>query len=124
MNTNMIPSEAFGLLDGMPCVKSAHCDARSARKTRQICKEVSRTLSCSLGASHDALIRDLAVISVDPAPDAARLLVTVCSMSSVPVESTQLLERLRELRGPLRSEIASVLQRKRTPDLTFRLAFV
>jgi len=100
--------------------------ARGARKTahknRQICKEVSRTLSCSLGASRDALIRDLAVVSVEPAPDAARLLVTVCSMSETSIDIADLLLRLRETRGRLRAEIAAVLQRRRTPDLIFRIA--
>lgn len=123
MNTKMNPGEALNEFDAMPHVEPALGDARIARKTRQICKEVSRTLSCSLGASRDALIRELAVVSVDPAPDAARLLVTVCWASPVPVESAQLLTRLRELRGALRSEVAAVLQRKRTPDLTFRVAF-
>lgn len=131
MNTKMSPFEALSPFESLPAVEPALGDARIARKThkktRQICKEVSRTLSCSLGASRDALIRDLAVVSVDPAPDAARLLVTVCAMSSEPAESAQrteqLLGRLRELRGQLRSEVAAVLQRKRTPDLTFRVAF-
>src|SRR5204863_5055994 len=53
-------------------------DTRAVRKTLQLCKEVSRTLSCALGAAGDARLRDMVVAAVDPAPDASRLMVTVC----------------------------------------------
>jgi ribosome-binding factor A len=34
----------------------------------------------------------------------------------------ELLERLARRRGPLRAEVAASLQRKRTPELFFRVA--
>jgi ribosome-binding factor A len=121
VNTNMNPYEALNLFEQTAEHRPAFACAKAARKTRQLCKEVSRTLSCTLGASRDPLIRDLTVVSVEPAPDAARLLVTVCSMSETPIDSADLLLRLREARGRLRAEIAAVLQRRRTPEVIFRL---
>lgn len=97
-------------------------EVRAVRKTRQLCKEVARTLTCALGAATDPLLGELTVIDVEPAPDAARLMVTVCAMSPNPIELPQLLDRLRVWRGVLRAEIAATLQRKRTPELVFRVA--
>ena len=96
-------------------------DRRAARKTRQICKEALRTLSYALGASRDERVRDLVVAAVDPAPDASRLMVTLyCPGARDDIPA--LLARLAGLRGPLRAEIAASIQRKRTPEIAFRVA--
>lgn len=100
----------------------ALASVRIARKTGQLCKEVSRTLACVLGASADAWLRSLALVAVEPAPDAARLLVIVCPPSAQPGDVPQLLARLQAQRGLLRSEVAAALQRKRTPELAFHVA--
>lgn len=97
-------------------------DVRVARKTGQLCKEVSRTLACALGASREEQIRDLSIVAVEPAPDAARLLVTVCPRSVAPGELPQLRELLASQRGLLRTEVAAALQRRRTPELAFHVA--
>lgn len=97
-------------------------DERSERKTRQLCREVERTLAVALSTSRDDLVRDLAVVSVEPAPDGARLLVTLCPTAALTVDVVIVLSRLGELRGFLRQEIAQALQRKRTPELAFVIA--
>jgi ribosome-binding factor A len=92
-------------------------DVRAERKTQQLCKEVERTLSCALAAASDDVVRDLTLIEVSPAPDASRLLVTLSLSRPVPIDEVN--ERLERMRGSLRQEIASSLQRKRTPELSF-----
>jgi hypothetical protein len=47
------------------------------RKVLQLCGQVARTLNGAFADSGDAVLRDLAVIAVTPAPNSARLLVTV-----------------------------------------------
>src|SRR5689334_11022679 len=87
-------------------------DARAERKTLQLCKEVSRTLACVLGAASDPRLRDMVVASVEPAPDASRLMVTICCPGATALDVPSLAARLIGLRGTLRAEIASALQRK------------
>jgi ribosome-binding factor A len=109
------PSVFFGAPD------SAR-DERNVRKVRQLCREVERTLGYALSSARDGLVRDLIVMSVDPAPDGSRLMVTLCpSTGALDVDVAELLAHLGELRGFLRREIAQALQRKRTPELAFRV---
>jgi ribosome-binding factor A len=97
-------------------------DDRSERKTRQLCREVERTLAVALSSSRDALVRNLMVMAIDPAPDGSRLCVTLCPTGALDVDVVELLAHLGELRGFLRREIAQALQRKRTPELAFVIA--
>jgi|GEM_PF-713689 len=91
------------------------------RKAKQICRQVFRTLDLILsGECRDEYLQSLHVISVDPAPDAARLLVTV--QSDLPKEQFDrgaILEGLSANRGRFRTEIAAVLNRRKVPNLTF-----
>ena len=101
-----------------------HNDSRRERKVQQLCREVERTLSCAIAACGDERLRNLIVISVDPAPDGSRLLVTLCpGLRTLDVDLGTLLERLLDMRGFLRSEIAAAIQRKRTPELTFQIVW-
>jgi ribosome-binding factor A len=98
-----------------------HQHARVERKVQQLCKEVERTLGYALPACDDATIRDFIIVSVEPAPDASRLLVTLAPSSALEVDVGALIERLQRVRGFLRAEIASAIQRKRTPELAFQV---
>ncbi|WP_435010025.1 ribosome-binding factor A [Tundrisphaera lichenicola] len=83
-------------------------------KARQLCRQVLEVL--------DSLLDDLAVVSVDPAPDAATLLVTVAGRPAIlPVSPSTILERLDRASGWLRSEVASAITRKRAPLLVYRV---
>jgi ribosome-binding factor A len=113
---------ATQMMDTIASFGIAHVGARNARKTGPLCKEVARTLACVLGAARDPRLRELAVVAVEPAPDAARLLVTLFARTCAPSELPQLRERLQSLRGPLRTEVAAALQRRRAPDLAFHVA--
>ncbi len=90
--------------------------ARHQRKALQLCRQVQRELTFVLGDSPDDVLRGLLVESVDPAPTASRLLVSVSSQ-----EPTQVvLVALQRASGLLRSEIAGAIHRKRVPELLFR----
>lgn len=96
-------------------------DAKVERKTRQLCREVERTLVCALGDCSDELVRELVVVGVEPAPDASRLAVRV-AMPSGGADARLVIERLERMRGHLREQIARAVSRKRAPELTFELA--
>ncbi len=96
-------------------------DAKVERKTRQLCREVERTLSCALGDCRDALLRELVVVGVEPAPDASRLAVRVL-LPPADVDGRLVREHLERMRGHLREEVARAVSRKRAPELTFELA--
>jgi ribosome-binding factor A len=92
------------------------------RKALQLCREVERTLSAVLaGECGDDLLRDLVVLSVVPAPNAGRLLVTVAlpASSGVPVEEA--LRRLLSAAGHLRNEVTAAVRRRKAPELAFRV---
>ncbi|HYT88484.1 MAG TPA: hypothetical protein VEL76_07230 [Gemmataceae bacterium] len=93
------------------------------RKALQLCGQVARTLQIVLaGECSDEVLRDLFVESVVPAPNSARLLVTLAltpTASAIPVE--EILGRLHHAQGLLRSEVATAINRKKVPELTFRL---
>jgi ribosome-binding factor A len=91
------------------------------RKALQLCAQVARTLAEVLAGGGDVL-RDLQVESVTPAPNASRLLVTV-SRSAVAgdIDAEEILRRLEGARGMLRGEVAAAVNRRRVPDLVFRL---
>lgn len=55
------------------------------RKARQLCRQVAETLELVLsGDCHEEILQTLHVVSVEPAPDASRLLVTL--QSDLPVD--------------------------------------
>jgi hypothetical protein len=89
------------------------------RKALQLCAQVARTLAGVFAECADDVLRDLTVQSVIPAPNASRLLVTVAPAHS---EADLPAEHLRRARGKLRSEVAGVINRRRMPDLVFRVA--
>ena len=94
---------------------------RSDHKTRQLCRQVVRTLSSALPGCGDELLRDLAVASVEPAPDASRLLVAVYPMTRRDVPPAEFLRRLHQAQGLLRHEVAADIVRKRAPELAFHV---
>lgn len=96
---------------------------RSGRKAMQLCGQVARTLAAVLaGECGDDHLRDLVVESVEPAPNAGRLLVTLSlAPSAEPGHADQAAQSLERARGRLRAEAASAVHRRRAPDLVFRL---
>jgi ribosome-binding factor A len=101
----------------------SHDSIPPKRKALQLCAQVARTLAVVLsGESGDDVLRDFVVESVVPAPSSARLQVTVTVGDSADAETLRsVAERLEYARGPLRTEVAATIRRRRAPDLLFRL---
>jgi ribosome-binding factor A len=95
---------------------------KSDRKAMQLCGEVARTLSQVLAwESGDDHLRELVVVSVIPAPDSSRLLVTVEAPRAVEQAIFKAQAHLQLSCGRLRAEIAASVRRRRVPELTFRV---
>ncbi len=92
-------------------------------KARQLCNQVAETLGLVLaGEFGDERLHNLQVVSVEPAPDASQLRVTL--RSDDPCDSVvaqEIVNRLATISGRLRCEVAAAISRKRTPKLMFRV---
>jgi ribosome-binding factor A len=93
------------------------------RKALQLCRQVAETLAGVLaGECNDDLLRIVRVDSVTPAPNSSRLLVTLSPDVTGPdVDAGMIQQRLEQLRGRLRAEVAAAIHRRRCPDLLFRV---
>ena len=68
------------------------------------------------------MLRGLYVVSVDPAPDSSRLLVSVAPLDrNDDTAAATYLTKLAALSGRLRSEVAASISRRKTPELAFRV---
>ncbi len=98
-------------------------DKARNRKALQLCGQASEALNLALASCGDDVLRDLFIRSVVPAPNSGRLLVTVeRSPSSAEVGDAEVLARLQAAAGLLRREVAAAINRRRAPELTFRVA--
>jgi ribosome-binding factor A len=94
------------------------------RKAVQLCHQVAETLEEVLADCGDAVLQDLRVLDVEPAPDASRLLVTV-AVDGWPrrdVDPSRVYNHLARAAGHLRGEVAGAITRKKAPVLVYRLA--
>lgn len=104
--------------------RSRSCGKRD-RKAQQLCRQVQQTLNLVLsGEFADEVLQSLFVESVVPAPNASQLLVTVSTAdgSEDAVESGLILQKLEDVAGRLRSEVATAITRRKTPRLMFQVA--
>jgi ribosome-binding factor A len=95
------------------------------RKAYQLCRQVGQTLDEVLAECGDAVLQGLRVESVEPFPDASRLLVTVAFIDNRPrkmAEVELVMDHLHRASGHLRCEIATAVTRRRAPLLHYRLA--
>lgn len=105
-------------------LKERHANSRQAnRKARQLCQQVAETLSLVLsGEFDDEQLQSLLVTSVEPAPNASQLLVTVQTDRPCDHElANELLTKLESVSGRLRCDVAAAITRKRAPRLVFRV---
>lgn len=89
-------------------------------KELQLCRQVFDALTYALAELDDPIIDDLALVSVVPAPTAARVLVTLApTRADLDLDAAYL--RVRELADELREEVAAEVHRRRVPELVFRI---
>lgn len=111
--------------DGIDLREQARASGRkrTPRKGNQLCKQVAETLDGVLAGEGDAVLQALRVVAVEPAPDLARLLVTVgAALPGAPIDPAAAIERLERASGHLRSEVATAITRRKAPSLAFRVA--
>ena len=92
------------------------------RKARQLCAQVRDALAGLLARSGDEAVRDVLVVSVEPAPNTGRLMVTVAGPSPTDVAGrAATAARLRAAGGWLRVGVAAAIHRRKAPELAFRV---
>jgi ribosome-binding factor A len=85
------------------------------RKALQLCSQVRDMLNSVLPTLGNETLNHLYIESVSPAPDSTRLLAVVDTIDDVNV----VLEQLQNATGKLRIEIATVINRRKVPQLTY-----
>ncbi|MEM1165867.1 MAG: ribosome-binding factor A [Planctomycetota bacterium] len=101
--------------------KESHDDRSDERKTMQLCAQVRRSLHDMISARSSSLLDELMVEAVEPNPNASRLRVVISVPPSCAHPIPSLHQRLTAMAGLMRAEIASQINRKRVPLLTFEL---
>jgi len=96
-------------------------DDSSDRKTLQLCAQVRRALHGIIPPAGSSFFEGLFVEAVQPDPGATRLRVVISVPSSCAHPVPILKQRLTDMVGFIRTEIASQINRKRVPLLTFEL---
>lgn len=98
-------------------------DHKEGRKARQLCRQVADTLDLVLsGECRDERLQALRVVSVVPAPNSTRLLVTVfASLPDEEFDRAEILELLERQTARLRREVAASIHRKRVPTLVYHV---
>ena len=110
-------AEDLGFLTGH---KPRFQSRNEGRKAKQLCRQVADTLDLVLGDCRDERLQALHVISVVPAPNSSRLLVTVSAdLPGDEFDPQEILELLDQQTGRLRGEVAAAINRKRVPALAF-----
>lgn len=110
--------------DGIDPLRMSQSTGRKkgGRKTLQLCSQVERALQGILAELADEVLQNLLVVSVQPAPNAMQMLVTVAPMVSAPETSSAVIhEHLQRASGRLRQEVAYAIHRRKAPDLFYQV---
>ena len=103
--------------DGIDPRYETTCNRVPNRKALQLCSQVLNALNLAF-ADGRGLLADLMVESVMPAPDSSQLLITVSLPQDVAASEAWI--AIHAASGWLRSEVASYISRKRTPQLRYQ----
>ena len=99
-----------------------HERGHRGHKDLQVCRQVFDALTYALAELGDPLIDELVLVSVTPAPSAARVQVNlVPAHAGVDREAAR--ARLAEVAAELREEVAAELTRRRVPELAFHVGY-
>jgi ribosome-binding factor A len=93
---------------------------KANKKAKQLCRQAAHTLDFVLADCDDESMEALFVVSVNPAPDSSRLLVTIgADVSADQLDLNLIRSRLQDQTPRLRAELARSISRKRVPNLIF-----
>jgi len=96
--------------------------APNQARAHQYCKAVQRALDAGLaGVCGDERLKSLSVQAVEPLPFGSKLLVIIAVPATDAATMKSLEQTLQNAAGLLRSVVATEVQRRRTPHLTFRV---
>lgn len=98
-------------------------EKKEDHRTRRLCQQVAETLHQVLpGSTGDSSLDDLRVENVQPAPNAARLRVTLRWIGTVAeFDRKQIEHTVATAAGRLRFEVAAAITRRKAPILTFQI---
>lgn len=91
-------------------------------KDLQVCRQVFDALTYALAEFDDPVIGDLMLVSVTPAPSAARVQVNLVP-ARAGVDREAAVARLAAVAAELRTEVAAELTRRRVPELVFYVGY-
>src|ERR1044071_1168089 len=91
-------------------------------KDLQVCRQVFDALSYALAEIDDPVIAELVLVSVTPAPSAARVQVNLVP-AHAGVDREAAVARLAELGGDRGAEVAAEVTRRRVPELAFHVGY-
>src|ERR1043165_10159602 len=89
-------------------------------KDLQVCRQVFDALTYAMAELGDPLIDELVLVSVTPAPSAARVQVNLVP-AHAGVDREAALARLAGAAAELREEVAAEITRRRVPELAFHI---
>jgi len=89
-------------------------------KDLQVCRQVFDALTYALAELDDPVIDQLVLVSVTPAPSAARVQVNLVP-AHAGVDREAALVQLSKVAAGLRAEVAAELTRRRVPELAFHV---
>ena len=102
---------------------ASEAKSKAGRKALQLCEQVADALRTILAGMADEVLQNLTVLTVAPAPNTGRMLVTVAGPA--PADATDrpavidVLAALSKAAGRIRSEVATFVHRRYAPELTF-----
>lgn len=99
---------------------SSRSRGRHGHKDRQICRQVADAVAWYLADTDDPLLANLLVVQVDPAPSAARVLVTLAAAHGA-IDPVEVMSHLRVVADEVREEVAAEVHRRKAPELSFRV---
>ena len=100
-----------------------HEQGPRGHRVLQVCRQVFDALTYALAELDDPVIDELVLVSVTPAPSAARVQVNLVP-AHAGVDREAALARLAEVAAELREEVAAELTRRRVPDLAFHVGYI
>ena len=116
------PRDEDGLPPHLLKRKSQRHPAPDQARGDRYCKAVQRALDAGLaGVCGDERLKSLSVQAVEPLPSGSRLLVIVAVPATDAATMKSLEQALQNAAGLLRSVVATEIQRRKTPHLTFRV---